>query len=267
MITTTTKNEIFNKLQFYYSHTKFSINGLQYTTFAHDYNNESEFEQALYKVNTQIFFRDLIARRGKIIDGVSIEIIKDIPEIIKTEYRLFSRNKTKAENENWLNHTYNFIININDLSRFIGKSDTVAFLDWYDTMIIKQPEHTNNNTDEVNLFCKTMPLSIPKEHFKPLTIVCSKDGKPFLTQEQFNNFINRGFGGKVDLPKIKFNQAPKEKSKIQYLFYQFHQNYSFDYFGTEQTKNVFVKLLTDNFVRWDFENVHGNFNKKPIKML
>jgi hypothetical protein len=141
MITTTTKNEIFNKLQFYYSHTKFSINGLQYTTFKQDYNNESEFEQALYKVNTQIFFRDLIARRGKIIDGVSIEIIKDIPEIIKTEYRLFSRNKTKAENENWLNHTYNFIININDLSRFIGKSDTVAFLDWYDTMIIKQPEY------------------------------------------------------------------------------------------------------------------------------
>jgi hypothetical protein len=168
----------------------------------------------------------------------------------------------------WLSLTYDLV-----LKGFViaGKIEDVslrgAFLDWYDTMIIKQPEHTNNNTDAVNVFCKTMPLSIPNEHFKTLTIKCSKDGQPFLTQEQFDNFINRGFGGKEDLPKIKINQAPKEKFKIQYLFYQFYHNYAFDYFVTDQAKNVFVKLLTDNFVGWDFDNVHANFNKKPKKML
>jgi hypothetical protein len=133
MITTTTKNEIFNKLQFYYTSTSFNIKGLQNTTFAADYNNESEFEQALYKENTRKFFRMIISNEP--------DKKRDISHYIKIEYGIFRRNKTTVQKENWLNYTYNFILNINELSMFITKSETVAFLDWYDTMIIKQPEN------------------------------------------------------------------------------------------------------------------------------
>lgn len=137
---------------------------------------------------------------------------------------------------------------------------------------LKATSKVNSNNDfaedAVNVFCKTMPLSIPKEHFKPLTIECSKDGKPFLTQEQFDNFINRAFFGKVDLPQQKFNQAPKgEKLSIQYVFRQFYDNYCFEYFNTGQKQDIFIKLLSDNFVGWNFDNVKANFKTKPKKTL
>jgi hypothetical protein len=265
MITTTTKNEIFNKLQFYYSHTTFSINGLQYT-FANDYNNESEFEQALYKVNTQIFFRDLLmrdlrARSGKTFGSDLIEII-DIPEIIKTEYRLFSRNKTKAENENWLNHTYNVIININNLSRFIGKSDRVVFLDWSDTMIIKQPEnkdgkdepkkelHNNifelkqNNFDEVN------PEKVI-EHFK----ILHENG--YISKENFELFIKTRFADNKNLTdKI---ELLKENSRVQFkkIFYKYYDTVINQKYGK---KPKYVNLLCENFTGFDYDAISTNFS-------
>lgn len=135
----------------------------------------------------------------------------------------------------------------------------------------QQPDNLKAGTtpaDELNVFCKNMPLSIPKEHFKRLTEKSSKNGQPFLTQDQFDNFINRAFLGKKELLSQKMNLAQKgEKLKIQNLFYQFYENYSFDYLGTGQTKDIFVKLLTDNFIGWEYENVHVNFNKKPINAL
>jgi hypothetical protein len=112
-----------------------------------------------------------------------------------------------------------------------------------------------------------MPLNIPKEHFKILTTSLSKNDKPFLTELQYNDFINKAFLGKIDLPQLKFNQGSKEQSKIQNLFYQFYQSNSFEYFGTDQTKDKFIKLLTDNFEGWEFKKVFGNWNKKPLKTL
>ena len=159
MITENQKKEIFNSLQFYYSNTKFSINGLQNKVFSKNYNSQIEFEKVLYNENTRIFFRDLITPRGKIIDGISTRIIKNIPEIIKTEFYLFSRNKSKTEKENWLNHTYNFIVNINDLSRFINKSDVVPFLDWYDSMI-KNKSNEKQIIELKDFFKNTTPLQL-----------------------------------------------------------------------------------------------------------
>lgn len=135
-------------------------------------------------------------------------------------------------------------------------------------IIDSQKSNNEPEQDEVNVFRETMPLSIPKEHFKVLTVKNSKNGKPFLTQDQFDTFINRAFLGKFDLPKLKFNQAPKgEKLKIQYLFRQFYENYCFEYFDTGQTQNVFIALLTENFTGWDFKNVKDNFKTKPKKLI
>jgi hypothetical protein len=165
-----------------------------------------------------------------------------------------------------------------------GKIENITsrglFIEWYDLKIKEvAPKQLINNSKTETLalikeklmcetFCKTMPLNIPKEHFEILTTSLSRDKKPFLTKLQYNDFIDRAFLGKTDLPKQKINIAPKgEKLKVQYLFRQFYENYCIDYFNTGQSQDVFIKLLTDNFIGWEFKNVHGNFNKKPLKTL
>jgi hypothetical protein len=127
MISITTKTKIFNRLKYFYTSTYFNISGLE-TTFNKDYNDAKDFETILYKENTRMFFRYAVTLKAT-----------DFLNCIKNEYRLFSIFSTSIENINWLQHTYNFIININELSGFISKSDTVAFLDWYDTVKI-EPE-------------------------------------------------------------------------------------------------------------------------------
>jgi hypothetical protein len=137
MITTTTKNEIFNKLQFYYTSRFFNTKGLQ-VTFARDYKDAADFENALYKENTRMFFRDLIAEYPDRNKG-------HIPTTIINEFDKFTREKNipKPQQQNWLKHTYNFVKDFDDnsLSSRISKSEAVTFYQWYDTMIIKQPEN------------------------------------------------------------------------------------------------------------------------------
>ncbi|UPS90461.1 hypothetical protein [Bizionia sp. M204] len=119
-----------------------------------------------------------------------------------------------------------------------------------------------------NVFCASMPIDIPIEHFKILTISKSKNGKPYLTQGEFEIFIQRAFLGVENLEKLKFNQEPKgEKLKIQYLFRQFYENYCFEYFDTGQTQDFFIKLLTENFTGWNFKNVKNNFKTKPKSLI
>ena len=120
---------------------------------------------------------------------------------------------------------------------------------------------------ELNVFCPSMPLSIPKEHFKVLTDKESKNGQPFLTNEQFDLFIERAFCGNAEIPKQKINKGSREKLLVQSLFYEFYDNYCMEYFSTMQCQDVFIKLLTDNFIGWDFQNVKDNFTPKTKKRL
>jgi hypothetical protein len=138
----------------------------------------------------------------------------------------------------------------------------------------KDQTSVNNNilpktekSEPVNVFCKSMPLSIPKNHFKVFTENNSKNGKPFLSPEQLDAFIDRAFCGNTKFQKIKFNLDSREISAIRYVFYQFYNTYYFEYFETLQCRPAFIRLLTDNFEGWDFETVNENFNKKPKKTI
>lgn len=115
---------------------------------------------------------------------------------------------------------------------------------------------------QVNIFCKSMPLSIPKEHFERFTTSKSKlNERPFLNEMQFQAFIDRAFLGKNNIEKIKFNMAPtKEKLKVQYVFRDFFNTYGFEYGFLQDDA---IKLLTDNFIGWKFSNVKNNFKYKP----
>lgn len=120
---------------------------------------------------------------------------------------------------------------------------------------------------ETNVFCEKMPFNIPIEHFKILTEKRNKNNEQFLTQKQFDDFIERAFKGNTKIPSQKFNFSSRENLKIQYLFYDFFVKTSFDYFGSIQFKEKYVKLLTENFIGWEYKNVSNNFNKKPKKTL
>lgn len=196
-------------------------------------------------------------------------------EQIEAQFTYYTKEKS-GNAEKWLPITKDTILNGGlGVYKVYDNVLRAAFIEWYEFKLSElQPSQTKNNTEteepqqDENVFCKTMPLNIPKEHFKTLTLKNSKNGLPYLTQNQFNDFINKAFLGKVNLPKQKFNQVPKgEKLKIQYLFRQFYENYCFEYFNTGQTQDVFIKLLTENFIGWEFENVKNNFKTKPKKLI
>ncbi|WP_417195509.1 hypothetical protein [Bizionia sp.] len=149
------------------------------------------------------------------------------------------------------------------IDRSNDEPDIDDVLELNNNIIDPKPFLTGNN-----VFCASMPLDIPIEHFKILTISKSKNGKPYLTKGEFEIFIQRAFLGVDNLEKLKFNQAPKgEKFKIQYLFRQFYENNCFEYFGTGQTQDLFIKLLTKNFTGWHFKNVKNNFKTKPKSLI
>lgn len=120
---------------------------------------------------------------------------------------------------------------------------------------------------ETNIFCEKMPFNIPIEHFRILTEKQNKNNEQFLTQKQFDDFIERAFKGNASIEKQKINFSNREMLKIQYLFYDFFHKTSFHYFGSIQFKEKYVKLLTENFIGWDYKKVFNNFNTEPKKLL
>ncbi len=127
----------------------------------------------------------------------------------------------------------------------------------------KEPESVANNKNE-NKF-NTMELGLVKKHFSPLTQYRSrKEGKPHLSEEQFDQFITNAFSGHDDSPKekIKMNIARGEFGKIRFLFYKFYELCKIDYESTNHNKDKYVRLLTDNFEGFDYKKTADNFNKK-----
>ena len=132
---------------------------------------------------------------------------------------------------------------------------------------IEEPIIFSVYNDFINIFQKSMPIELAVSHFKKLTENNSKNGRPFLTEEQLDVFIKKAFCGVPDLTKQTFNQAHRgEKFIIQYVFREFYDTNWF-YFGTGQVQDKFIKLLTENFTDWDYENVRNNFSKKPTKTI
>jgi hypothetical protein len=116
--------------------------------------------------------------------------------------------------------------------------------------------------NNANHFCQSMPLSKVKEHFKVFTEKNSKNNKPFLTTEQLNLFLEKAFHGKATVEKQAFNYAKREKLFIVKRFYQFYLIAVRDYESISQCQPKYIKLLTDNFINWEYKSVKNNFGNK-----
>ena len=123
--------------------------------------------------------------------------------------------------------------------------------------------------EEINIFCKTMPLKIPIEHFKVFTLnKSSNNGKPFLDEKSFDLFIRKAFIGELNIETLLFNfKVSSEKLLIQEVFYDFYNKYQIKYFPDSNTNTKFIELLTENFVGWNFKTIQRKFKPNIIKKL
>ncbi|GAB4035258.1 hypothetical protein [Spirosoma gilvum] len=113
-----------------------------------------------------------------------------------------------------------------------------------------------------------VPSEIARKYFMQLETQKNKQGEFFLTEEQVNDFICIAFGGKVGVEKITINARTMsgggDKRRVVALFHIFYRGCTthltgrgkLDKFGTAEK---YVKLLTDHFDNWTFEEVAGNF--------
>lgn len=113
-----------------------------------------------------------------------------------------------------------------------------------------------------NLFWKGLPMDKVISHFSVLTTTKNKNGNFFLTPEQLNSFLKKGFLKDKTQPKQKINCSNGEKGFVIKRFYEFF-DIAVSQYGHIQKKERFVKLFTDCFDNWDETSIPSFF--RPSK--
>jgi len=134
------------------------------------------------------------------------------------------------------------------------------------TQADKSDTTNSNNSKEVkknmcSSFSNKLELDTVRSYFEVLKTRVSKgNNEPFLSDEKFEMFINVAFcSGKLN-EKIKLNKKPKgEKQLIVKLFYEFYNTTYEKLFGYQKMRDKYIKLLSDNFMGFEFDSLKNNF--------
>jgi len=141
---------------------------------------------------------------------------KRIEDLTKSDYDLICKKIKRIESkEDSINST-------SDHKFLLGKKMKYEILHSEDVAETKSMPYQG----EDNKFCPIMPLDFAIEHFSVFTKNESKNGNPYLTMDQFYNFIERAFLGNLDISKQSFNYGTRELTKIKYRFYEFYYYFS-----------------------------------------
>jgi len=100
-----------------------------------------------------------------------------------------------------------------------------------------------------NLFIKGIPMEIVISHFVGLTTRKSRNGKPFLTQEQLVSFLQRGFLKDDTQDKQTINCRIGEKGFLIRKFYDFYE-LAVTQYNYPAKKEKYINLFTDCFNNW-----------------
>jgi hypothetical protein len=129
------------------------------------------------------------------------------------------------------------------------------------------------NDKRPNAFNKHMPLDEVRKWFIQLAESNSKNGNPFLTVEQVEQFIERAFVGIPFTEKLSMNEKPGDKRNVVGLFHLFYTHcmthkHKTGKIDPSATAKKYILLLTDYFSNWTFDEVKDNFRqagnwKKP----
>ncbi len=127
---------------------------------------------------------------------------------------------------------------------------------------IKTAAHTVKKENEAvkqNLFCPSMPLSVPIDYFRLFTTDRNNKGEPYLSVADLDKFIDRAFCGNADMEKLKLNYDAQ--NYVISIFYNFYLFASKEHESTSQCKDKYINLLCDNFISFDFRKVKNNFRR------
>jgi tetratricopeptide (TPR) repeat protein len=181
----------------------------------------------------------------------------------KAKFKYFDDNKKWIEYRRKIINSYEGNI-VKDISQ-LNKTDKIF------TKTYQADENLRSTSDKSNELRKIMCTSFSDKlelktaisYFEVLkTRVSEGNSEPFLTDEQFELFINVAFrSGKLER-KIRINQKPRgERMLITKVFYTFYTETYEELFGFQKNRDKYIELLTDNFLGFKFKNIKNNFNK------
>jgi hypothetical protein len=112
----------------------------------------------------------------------------------------------------------------------------------------------SDKQDSLKNTFNSMPIEQVRDHFKPLTEKENQNGKIWMSNDDFEIFIQRSFGGNKELSKPKINIGSIGKGAIIKLFHQFYSESYNGYFSL-RNKEPFLNLLKNAFDTIHFEKV------------
>ena len=103
-----------------------------------------------------------------------------------------------------------------------------------------------------NTFLPNMPMSAVIEHFSVFyKKKNTKTNLPYLTQEQFINFIEKAFLGKDNIEKQSLTFSIGEKCFVISRFYNFYNLAVTSYRENGTNKAKYKSLIIDSFINWN----------------
>lgn len=110
-----------------------------------------------------------------------------------------------------------------------------------------------NWEDYKNHFIPTMEVQEVVDFFSVLKKPFKGKGKPFLTEEQFNDFIKRSFCGEVNTPKPKIFLPQRSKLAVEKLFFIYYDRCRSEV-SYSKSKLEYLDLLKTAFDTLAFSN-------------
>jgi hypothetical protein len=110
-----------------------------------------------------------------------------------------------------------------------------------------------NWEDYKNHFLPTMKVQEVVDFFSVLKKPFKGKGKPFLTEEQFNDFIKRSFCGEVNTPKPKIFLPQRSKLAVEKLFFIYYDRCRSEV-SYSKSKLEYLDLLKTAFDTLAFSN-------------
>ncbi len=144
-------------------------------------------------------------------------------------------------------------------------------------MMPYQYEETSNDywLEKENTFNGMKSLAKVESWFIQLAQTINSDGEPFLTVDEVRLFIRKAFVGEASLSKLTLNMGGRSKANVIGLFHLYYSycNTHHSKIGKidkQATAKKYIKLLTDNFDNWTFDQIDQNFRSggdwvKPIE--
>ena len=116
-------------------------------------------------------------------------------------------------------------------------------------------------TKKKNIF-NNMPLEDAFFFFEKLKKESNSKGDRLIHDSQIYLFFKRAFLGEMARPLYMNIPTERGNKEIIYnFFYNYYEKCKINYEPTVQCKEKYVKLLTDNFIDFNFDIVNRNFRK------